>query len=222
MGAARIIAFVKQLVLDLIPAPLPNFDNWVAGGNSEARKALFDATFNSPAAKVIYLWGVAGSGKSHALAAVVAGWQQRADFSPEDAPVMVVDDVGRMDDGQQVALFNAINQRSLVAGSCVIAAGNTAPRDLPLRPELTSRLGSGLVFQLLPLTDAEKALALNAHALSRGFKLSADVSGYLLRHSRRDMASLIAMLDALDQYSLETGREITVPLLKQLSQPALI
>ncbi len=140
----------------------------------------------------------------------------------ENAPVMVIDDVGRLDDGQQIALFNAINERAIVANSCVIAAGNTAPRDLPLRPELTSRLGSGLVFQLLPLTDAEKALALNAHALSRGFKLSADVSGYLLRHSRRDMASLIAMLDALDQYSLETGREITVPLLKQLSQPALI
>jgi chromosomal replication initiation ATPase DnaA len=36
------------------------------------------------------------------------------------------------------------------------------------------------------------------------------------------MASLMAMLDALDQYSLETGREITLPLLKQMSQPSLI
>ena len=209
---------VKQLVLDLIPAPAPSFENFVAGSNAEALKALFDAARHTPAAKVIYLWGVRGSGKSHCLAAVSVALPQ----PNENAPVMVIDDVGRLDDGQQIALFNAINERAIVANSCVIAAGNTAPRDLPLRPELTSRLGSGLVFQLLPLTDAEKALALNAHALSRGFKLSADVSGYLLRHSRRDMASLIAMLDALDQYSLETGREITVPLLKQLSQPALI
>jgi chromosomal replication initiation ATPase DnaA len=36
------------------------------------------------------------------------------------------------------------------------------------------------------------------------------------------MASLIQMLNALDQHSLETGREITLPLLKEMSQPSLV
>jgi chromosomal replication initiation ATPase DnaA len=36
------------------------------------------------------------------------------------------------------------------------------------------------------------------------------------------MTSLIGILDALDQYSLETGREITLPLLKQMAQPELL
>jgi DnaA family protein len=40
------------------------------------------------------------------------------------------------------------------------------------------------------------------------------VSTYLLNHARRDMGSLVAALDSLDRYSLETGRAITVPLLK--------
>ena len=67
---------------------------------------------------------------------------------------------------------------------------------------------------MLPLTDAEKSAALAAHAKARGFALSEDVSAYLLTHARRDMRSLVAALDTLDRYSLETGRPITVPLLK--------
>jgi DnaA-homolog protein len=41
---------------------------------------------------------------------------------------------------------------------------------------------------------------------------------YLITHFRRDMRSLSAMLDALDQYSLETQRPITLPLLRSLLQ----
>ena len=77
------------------------------------------------------------------------------------------------------------------------------------------------MFQLLPLTDLEKADALRAQAAGRGFALREEVIGYLLRHARRDMSSLIGMLDALDHYSIETGREITLPLLRELSQPSL-
>jgi DnaA-homolog protein len=47
------------------------------------------------------------------------------------------------------------------------------------------------------------------------------VAGYLLTHARRDMPSLIRALDALDRYSLETGRPITVPLLRAALQPEL-
>jgi DnaA family protein len=52
------------------------------------------------------------------------------------------------------------------------------------------------------------------HATARGFPLAEEVTSYLLNHSRRDMGSLMAALDSLDRYSLETGRPITVPLLK--------
>ncbi len=232
----RIICDVKQLVLDLIPTPAPSFDNFVVGRNAEARNALLKMVCQSPPAKVIYLWGISGSGKTHCLAAVAA---QCGPYSPAtgvqsakppsavgvqaaDSPIVIVDDVDALDDEAQIGLFNAINLRANKAASCVLVAGKLAPRDLLLRPDLTSRLGSGLVYQLHPLTDAEKAVALNMHAASRGFSLPDDVINYLLRHSRRDMASLIAMLDALDHYSIETSREITLPLLRQLSQPPLV
>jgi DnaA family protein len=59
---------------------------------------------------------------------------------------------------------------------------------------------------------------LAAHARTRGFELSEDVAAYLLTHARRDMGSLMSALDAIDRYSLETSRPVTVPLLKAAMQ----
>jgi DnaA-homolog protein len=237
---------VKQLVLDLIPAPAPSFENFVPGRNIEALNTLQDffkgaapnpsagAAFRADAPKVVYLWGVSGSGKTHLAVSFAA----RAVTQPLRASDLVdalgklagdygrrfvVDDVEALDDAGQVGLFNLINTLTEPANlGSVIVTGNAAPRDLALRPELSSRLGSGLVFQLHPLSEAEKAEALHAHAHARGFRLRDEVVAYLLRHARRDMASLISFLDALDKYSLETGREITLPLLRDMSQPSLV
>ncbi len=204
---------MKQLVLDLIPVPAPTFDNFVAGHNAEALNASKAAAFAGNAVKVVYLWGVSGSGKTHLAAAL----------SAECADCEIVDNAERLTDLQQIALFNQINlAHEPDSARRVFVTGNVAPRDLPLRPELSSRLGSGLVFQLHPLTDDEKADALRAHAKARGFALRDDVVHYLLRHGRRDMASLVGFLNALDRYSLETGREITLPLLRELNQPSLV
>jgi DnaA-homolog protein len=220
---------VKQLVLELIPTPAASFDNFVVGQNLEVvntLNAISGAAFEPYAPKVVYLWGVSGSGKTHCLQALALRVKQTVlqaeQLATADSPIVLFDDVATLTDPFQIELFNAINHRALIANSCVVVAGNVAPRDLALRPELTSRLGSGLVYQLAPLTDNDKIAALNAHAVARGFQLREEVAAYLLRHSRRDMASLMAMLDALDQYSLETGREITLPLLKQMSPPTLI
>ncbi len=224
---------MKQLVLEILPPPAPNFANFVAGKNVEAVDALVNAASNTDrqTTKVLYVWGVSGSGKSHLLGAFAAAAGARPapqaaaieiiGIAQSDATHVMVDDVERLDDEAQVALFDAINQRALDPQAMVIVAGNVAPRDLPLRPELSSRLGSGLVFALHPLGDGEKLAALKAHAASRGFNLREEVVAYLLRHSRRDMASLVTFLNALDRYSFETGREITLPLLKEMVQPEL-
>ena len=46
--------------------------------------------------------------------------------------------------------------------------------------------------------------------------MEGEVIGYMLRHSARDLPSLMAVLDALDQASLERKRPVTVPLLKEM------
>jgi DnaA family protein len=89
---------------------------------------------------------------------------------------------------------------------------------LSLREDLRTRLGWGLVYEVLPLADDDKAQALATYAKQRGFNLSMEVIDYLLKHGRRDLPSLLAMLAAVDRFSLASKRAITVPLLKDWLQ----
>ena len=89
---------------------------------------------------------------------------------------------------------------------------------LPVREDLRTRMGWGLIYQIHGLTDEEKVAALGAAATARGLTLSPGVIPYLLSHFQRDMSSLSTMLDSLDQYSLETQRPITLPLLREWLQ----
>jgi DnaA family protein len=127
--------------------------------------------------------------------------------------VIAVDDVQDFSVSAQIALFDLYNRVRAGVGA-LVASGDAAPAQLALREDLRSRLAWGLAFQLHPLSDAEKAAALHAHARARALDLPEDVAAYLLRHARRDMASLIAILDALDRYSLEQKRPVTLPLVR--------
>jgi DnaA family protein len=214
---------MRQLLLDFTRAPAPTFANFVHGANAELAHALEAAARGACPERVIYLWGEPGAGKSHVLrafataAAASHGRYVRAqDFRAIDATgYLALDDVERLPEPLQIDLFNAFNENSF--GLLVVAA-NAAPRDVPLRRDLATRLATGLTYRVMPLTDAEKRAALAAHARVRGFQLAEEVTSYLLTHARRDMGSLMAALDSLDRYSLETGRPITVPLLKEALQ----
>ena len=87
-----------------------------------------------------------------------------------------------------------------------------------MRQDLVTRMGWGLVYQVHDLNEEEKIHALKKHAANSGFNLSQDVCLYLLRHGRRDLSSLMMIIDALDRYSLANQRHITVPLLRELLQ----
>ena len=193
---------MRQLALELQPPRVPSFDNFLAGSNAEAlaaARALADGRLAEP---VLYLWGTRGSGRSHLLAAAAA------------LGVVAADDVGSLDDAAQVALFNRINAAR--EGACrVIAAGDAPPAQLPLRDDLRSRLGGGLVYQLRPLTDEDKAEYLRAESARRGLGLGDDVVGYLLTRVRRDLPFLEALLDHLDRHALEQQRRVTVPLVRE-------
>ena len=103
-------------------------------------------------------------------------------------------------------------------GEILIAAGLHAPNQMGLRDDLATRLAWGLVYQLHPLNDGEKALALKNHAKDRGIKLPNEVIEYCLRYLRRDLPTLMATLDALDEWSLTAHKPVTVPMLRKLLQ----
>jgi DnaA family protein len=216
---------MKQLLLDFTQAPAPTFENFVPGRNGELLIAI-RAALSPLAERVLYLWGESGAGKTHLLKSLVAAgaargakYMEAAAFRGDEAGgILALDDVDRLDEGRQIALFNAFNERAF---DLLVVAAHAAPRDVALRRDLATRLATGLTYRVLPLSDGEKREALSAHASARGFALGDEVAGYLLTHTRRDMPSLIHALDALDRYSLETGRPITVPLLKAVLQPEL-
>lgn len=217
---------MKQLVLDIASPGGPTLHNFVAGRNSEVVVMLYALATGAADERFVYLWGDEGSGRSHLLRAVIeeARRRGRAAFffgeaiNDDAAPKALVaaDDVDLLDEGGQIDLFNLHNSLRATAGA-LVAAGNAAPGQLSLRADLATRLGSGLVYRLHGLNDSEKAAALRRHAETRGLKMSGDVIEYLLRHAPRDMRSLLARLDALDRYSLETKRPITLPLLREFS-----
>ena len=92
------------------------------------------------------------------------------------------------------------------------------PPRLAVREDLRTRMGYCLVYEIKPLSDEEKIAALVEAARSRQIRISPDIFRYLLHHWRRDIGSLMAMLDALDRHALASHRPITLPLLKQLLQ----
>ncbi|MDB5796298.1 MAG: hypothetical protein JWP36_200 [Paucimonas sp.] len=219
---------MRQLLLDIAADRPQTFDTFVTGQNVELL-ALLDAIGAGTAARLdqrfVYLWGEAGSGKTHLLKALIARTGQARLLGPDSSQqdfaylppggLYLVDDCERLSPQMQVAAFALFNQIREQGGT-LVTAGSAAPAALQLREDLRTRLGWGLVYQVHGLTDAEKLSALERAAQARGFELSAGLLPWLITHFRRDMSSLVAVLDALDHYSLETKRPVTLPLLKEL------
>jgi DnaA family protein len=217
---------MKQLTLDIAPPAAPTLDNFVPGRNAEAVVALYAFANGASSEQFIYVWGDIGCGRTHLLNAVaIMGRTRGVSIQWFDAnkgvaevwaqSIWLVDDVHRLDGDAQIQLFN-LHNRLRAEGGALLVAGDAAPAQLSLRADLVTRLASGLVYHLKGLDDAEKAAALTTHAHSRGIRLSREVTDYLLRHARRDLPSLLALLEALDRYSLETKRAVTVPLVREL------
>jgi DnaA family protein len=217
---------MRQLALQLAAPPEPTFENFVPGRNAELLAALAAMASGSVDERVLYLWGMDGSGKSHLLAAAyraLIGHGRHADLAATEAALpdadaggaLLVDDVQHLSPQGQHRLFNLCNALR-ETGGILVAAGNAPPGTLGLRADLVTRLGWGLVYQVHPLSDEHKAAALAEHARRRGLRLPSEVMGYLFSHHSRDLRHLVGLLDALDRYSLETKRPITMPLLREL------
>ena len=213
---------MQQLLLDIRPPALPDLAHFVRGRNHELMVQLEAMLEGRATERMVYLWGAPHCGKTYLLQAWANACRLRGlavDIrAQQDTQVTIIDHADDWDEGQQLATFARYN-RVRESGGLWLAAGRVPPADLPLMPELRTRLSWGLVFQVNPLNDAEKRAALAQHARSLGFALEAPVADYLLHHYPRDLGSLLRVLEALDRLSLETRRPITLPLVRQLALP---
>jgi DnaA family protein len=195
---------MRQLALPLSAAAQPGLDNFIAGANAEALDRVRALASGRLKEAIVYLWGEPGSGRTHLLRAAAAA----------NPALVVADDVDTLDAAAQQALFVALNT-ARDGGPPVLAAGHAPPAELRLREDVRTRLAWGLVYQLKPLTDTEKALYLRAEAARRGLRLADEVVWYLLSHLPRDLPSLHAVLDRLDRHSLARQRAVTLPLVRE-------
>jgi DnaA family protein len=219
---------LSQLPLRLALRDSATFDNFVPGENGAALLALQDG-----GESFVYLWGGAGSGKSHLLQALcqwagpTAAYVDLNEVIGMDPAVLegleamnplcidAVQAVAGKPEWER-ALFHLYN-RVRDGGARLVVAGGAAPGQLGITlPDLVSRLAWGPVFQLQPLDDEGKREALRRRARARGMDLSEEVAAYLLRRSPRDMHSLFALLDRLDRESLVAKRRLTIPFVREL------
>lgn len=200
---------MEQLPLRISPPPRPAFENYVPGANAEALHCVREFAAGRLREAVVYLWGERGCGRTHLLRAA----------SQANPGLVLADDVENLGAPGQQALFLAINA-ARDGGPRVLAAGSDAPAGLALRDDLRTRLASGLVYQLRPLSDEHKAAYLRSEGARRGMPLGDEVIAYLLSRLPRDFASLAAVLDLLDEHSLARQRPVTLPLLRELLQAA--
>ncbi|STR44968.1 DnaA regulatory inactivator Hda [Iodobacter fluviatilis] len=218
---------MKQLVLDLQLPALPSFEDFIRGENAELLYQLGCWSLGEGDVRFLYFWGERGSGKSHLLAAaramLPAGTQifftdAAHDALPASLPkeaALIVDNVDALSRDEQIRLFDHFNTLK-DGGGLLLAAGPKPPMLLLLRPDLTTRLGWGLVYQLKPLSDTDKAAALKRRAYALGFELGDDLADYLLRHASRDLPTLYQHLDAANDLSLTEKRPVTVSLLREV------
>ena len=222
---------MEQLVFELAAPGPPRLANFLPGRNAELVGLLPRFVAGALDVTALLLWGAPSAGKTHLLHAAsalaqeqgVACWLVAHPVELSGAgnralgAFCAIDRIDEADPSASARVFTLFNEAKEHGGR-IIAASRAPLAALPLREDLRSRLGWGLVYEVLPLADEDKPAALAAYAKARGFALADEVIEYLLRHGRRDMRSLLATLDALDRRSLAAKRPITVPLLREWLQ----
>jgi DnaA family protein len=223
----------QQLALPFSFNPTLGFAQFHSGSNAEAVEHLRRAA-EGRGELLIFLWGGAGSGKTHLLnaccqAAADAGrsvsYLPLALFRPygpdsleglEDQDLVCLDDVDAVagDPVWEAGLFTLFNRLRESARELVLTAA-VPPSALPIRlPDLSTRLGWGLTLHLHPLEDPDKLKALEHYAESLGMHLPPQVGQFLLARYRRDLPALRELLDQLDRASLAAQRRLSIPFVK--------
>lgn len=184
-------------------------------GTAAARQAL------SSGAPVILLYGAEGSGKTHLLRAwaeVEGAAFHTATCPPPPYPAtLAVDDLDALPPEAQTQLFHYFNHMKQAGGRLVVAS-RLAVAQLPLLPDLKSRLLTGLAAEVTPPTAEELAQLALKWAAEHRLTLPPDVISYLLSRAERSAPALRTLIAQLDVLSLEQRRAVTIPLARQALQ----
>jgi DnaA-homolog protein len=210
------------------------FASFLAGHNVQALEHARRLAAE-PRAGITWLCGPLGSGRTHLLQAVcsAAGERWRAGYVPlagvpqlgagvleglAQLQCLCLDDVDAVAGAAdwERALFALLCEMEDAGGHLVLSA-QTPPALAGWRlADLGSRCGAATVFQLRPLDEQQQQAALKLRARLRGVELPDETLHWLQRRFPRDMRSLYALLDALDEASLAAQRRLTIPFIREV------
>jgi len=223
---------VRQLALGVQLRAEAVFASFAVGENAEIIAALRGAGKDP-----LWIWGPAGSGKTHLLQALCADAGDTAAYFPldrhlglppealqgfETRRVLCLDGLDAVagDLDWERALFRSYNE-ALELGTRLVFAARAAPQSLGWALEdWRSRAAAGIVYQLRELDEAGRIEALCLRARQRGVPLPRETAEYLLKRLPRDLRSLLEALDALDVASLAAQRRLTIPFIRAALETA--
>lgn len=224
----------EQLPLALRWPAHQRFESFVAGANGDGLDILIHAA-RGEAVDRVFLAGARGSGKTHLLfaacAEAAAGGRsaQYLDLSKVAAPydsirrfggsdLLAIDEVDAVAGLAEAehALFD-LHNRCHAEGSTLLFAASDLPAALGIRlPDLVSRLSACTQWQLRPLDEQSRRLALRDRAAARGLEFDSAVLDWLFTRQARDLGALTQLLERIDRAALAAQRRVTVPFLRRL------
>lgn len=235
MSANGLSPIKQQLALAVQLNDEASFADFFWVGNELLQQQLMPV-FPETSDRFFYLWGVAGSGKSHLLQAycqamslssysvayvplnLLHQWGPAVLEGMEEHAVVAIDDLECIA-GQSVweeALFHLYNRIHDRQNVCMFASQLSPMATAIQLPDLRSRLACTLVMQVHELADEDKINTLQRHAKKRGLELPTAVGQYIVNRCARNMHDLHAILDQLDLASLVAQRKLTIPFVKDV------
>ncbi len=224
-----------QRALNLQLTQANTFDTYYSGSDATLISVLKNVASGVLEEPQIFLWGVAGTGKTHVLQAmcrVASEVGKCAMYIPikdllvqgpasigelQDLDLVCIDDVQVVAKNAEweKALFNFINHHRSQKTTIVISSLYAPAESLFELPDLNSRAVWGPVYKLMPLAEELLDDALSFHAQVRGLELNDEVKSYLLTRYQRDVSTMVGIIDVLDKASLQEQRKVTIPFLKK-------
>jgi DnaA family protein len=227
---------MQQLTLNIQLRDTASFANFYVNEANRLAFSQVQGFLEQNTELMLYLWSAPQQGRTHLLqaschAALAKGFssvyiplKDKKNFSVEllqgleNIKLICLDDLEAIagDKAWEEALFHLYN-RCQAQKNYVLMAANCAPHELHYQlPDLQSRLAAVTVFRLSSLGEVDKLSALQLRAEQRGLVLSIQVGKFLLQHWPRDNNALFAALDKLDQASLASQRQLTIPFVKEV------
>lgn len=230
-------ADMQQLPLGVRLRDRASFASFVVGENTELVHWLQSLARrdSSVASRVAVLQGAEGAGKTHLLlaATALASAESRAGYV--DLKDLVVGGPAMLE-GWQGLDFLSVDELQAVAGdaawetalfrlyrdfdergAALVFASERLPSELPWRlPDLRTRIVGATTHVVRELDEAGRLEALTTRAALRGVELPPETLRYLQRRFPRDMRTMYALLDTLDDAALSAQRRLTVPFVREV------